>query len=130
MNPTPFADPPSLMGKLARGIRKKCSRCGGGKLFRNWFTQLEDCPTCGLHFEREAGYFLGAMMVDFAGTELVFVIVLIASLAATWPDLPVARLTILLVATNLAVPLLFWPFSRTLWIAMERHFYLKSHLDP
>jgi uncharacterized protein (DUF983 family) len=124
-----FSDPPSLMGKLSRGARKKCSRCGGGHLFTRWFKQLEECPTCGLHFERQNGYFLGAMMVDFAVTEIVFVVVLIASLAATWPDIPVGPLTLLLVTTNLVVPLLFWPFSRTLWIAMERHFYLKSHQD-
>lgn len=124
-----FIDPPSLMGKLSRGIRKKCSRCGGGRLFTRWFTQQADCPTCDLHFERQNGYFLGAMMVDFAITEFVFVAVLIISLAATWPDLPVGKLTLLLVTTNLLVPLLFWPFSRTLWIAMERHFYLKSHED-
>ena len=126
---TSLTDPPSLTRKLSRGIRKKCSRCGGGRLFTRWFKQLEDCPTCGLHFERENGYFLGAMMINFGVTEAVFLVVLLTSLVITWPDIPVGKLTALMLATNLAVPLLFWPFSRTLWVAAERHIYLKNNED-
>jgi len=31
------------------------------------------------------------------------------------------------IALNIVVPLVFHPFSRTLWTAGERHFYVRSH---
>jgi uncharacterized protein (DUF983 family) len=30
---------------VLRGLRVRCPRCGGGKLFRHWFALKERCPT-------------------------------------------------------------------------------------
>ena len=37
------------------GTTRRCPRCGSGHLFRRYFTMVDDCPRCGLHFEREQG---------------------------------------------------------------------------
>ncbi len=46
-----------------------CPRCREGKIFRRsvWLfpPMHERCPACGLKFEREAGYFLGAMYISY-----------------------------------------------------------------
>jgi hypothetical protein len=35
-------------------------------MFRAWLTMNEACPRCSLRFEREPGYFLGAMYFSYA----------------------------------------------------------------
>ncbi len=53
-----------------RGILEQlCPRCRTGKIFRKsvWLfpRMYERCPACGLKFEREDGYFLGAMYIGY-----------------------------------------------------------------
>ena len=51
-------------------LRELCPRCYTGKIFRGplWRTYLamnERCPVCDLKYEREQGYFLGAMYFSY-----------------------------------------------------------------
>lgn len=89
---------------------------------------LERCPRCGLRFEREAdGYWLGAMAINLGVTELAFGVVLGVGMAATWPDVPWGALTGVAVAVNVVVPVVFYPFSKTLWLAVDA---LLHRMDP
>lgn len=38
-----------------------CPECGIGKLFEKGFRMYSHCTKCGLKYEREQGYFIGAM---------------------------------------------------------------------
>jgi uncharacterized protein (DUF983 family) len=109
----------SLRRNLWRGLRKKCPVCGGGKLFNGWLTMKERCPTCGFKFEREQGYFLGAFVVNVAVTEFAMLIAIVAGVALTLPDPPVLLLCILGVVSGIAVPIFTYPFSRTVWSAID-----------
>ena len=40
---------------LARGIRGKCPRCGGGDLFVRWVVAHERCAVCHLLYQRNYG---------------------------------------------------------------------------
>ncbi len=42
---------PGLRQVIARGVRKRCPRCGRGRLFRAWYTLDDACRTCGLTYE-------------------------------------------------------------------------------
>jgi uncharacterized protein (DUF983 family) len=59
-------------GEMFRGVLlQNCPRCHAGKIyptsiFRGFPKMNEECPVCHLWFEREEGYFLGAMIVDYA----------------------------------------------------------------
>ena len=107
------------MVALWRGIRKQCPRCGHGRLFHRWFTLRDRCPGCGLRFEREEGYWVGAMIVNIAVTELAFLVVLVGGMALTWPQVPWGWLTFVAVAVNGVVPIVFYPFSKTIWMALD-----------
>ena len=66
-----------MRGKLRRIIRcsfgLKCPRCAEGKLFQKRFTMFSHCTICGMKFEREQGYFTGAMYINYGATVfLVF----------------------------------------------------------
>lgn len=107
---------------LWRGATKRCPRCGAGHLFRGWFRIVDDCPNCGLHFERESGYWTGAMAINIGVVSLLFVIVLVAGLALTVPDVPVVPLLAITVPIMAIGPIVFYPFSKTIWMAVDRAF--------
>jgi uncharacterized protein (DUF983 family) len=122
------ARPPTKARMLGRGSMKRCARCGHGHLFRRYFTMVDDCPQCGLHFEREPGYWAGALAINIGVTGAVFVVVFVVALVLTVPDVPVGLLLAILVPLMIVVPILGYPFSKTLWVAVDRA--LLQHLDP
>jgi len=82
----------------------------------------ERCPECGLKFEREAGYFVGAMYFSYAlGAVAISLLALIVWALTRW-ELPKAVAVGFLLFLP-AVPLVTF-FSRVLWI------YLDQSLDP
>ncbi|MCM8747553.1 DUF983 domain-containing protein [Thermomicrobiaceae bacterium CFH 74404] len=101
------------------GLLKRCPKCGEGKIFQGWFALVPRCPRCGLVFEREEGYWTGAMAINIGVTELVFVIALVAGLVLTWPAPPVAWLLAVTIAINALFPVVFYPFSKTIWISID-----------
>ncbi|MEZ5170757.1 MAG: DUF983 domain-containing protein [Acidimicrobiia bacterium] len=107
---------------LMRGLTLRCARCGAGHLFRRWFTMVDDCPGCGLHFEREQGYFAGALAINIIAATMVFFVCFIGGLLLMWPDVNVAILTVSLIVVNAAFPIFFYPFSKTIWVAVDRAF--------
>ena len=104
---------------FARGAVRHCPRCGGGHLFRSWFTIHERCPTCGFRLEREEGGFLGAMTFNYAITAVVWLAVFVVWLVLDLPEVHVLLLTVVSLAIAIVVPLIFWPFSKTLWAAVD-----------
>jgi uncharacterized protein (DUF983 family) len=109
----------SALLALWRGIRRRCPRCGRGGLFTGFFTIRAECPGCGLRFEREEGFWVGAMIVNIGVAELVFAAVLVAGIVAWWPDVRWGLLTVIAVAVNAVVPIVFYPWSKTIWLALD-----------
>jgi len=107
---------------LWRGATKRCPRCGGGKLFRKWFTMLPDCPRCGLHFEWEPGYWTGAVAINTIVIGGIFAIVFVITMALTVPDIPWVSILMALIPVMSIGPLLVYPFSKTLWLAVDLAF--------
>ena len=110
------------------GLTRRCPRCGMGHLFRRWFTLIDDCPRCDLHFERESGYWTGAMAVNITVAGGIFAVAFIAMLAFTIPDVPVAALLAVFVPIMIVLPIAFYPFSKTIWMAFDRA--VLQQLDP
>jgi uncharacterized protein (DUF983 family) len=119
---------PSRAKILGWGLTKRCARCGSGHLFRRYLTMVDDCPRCGLHFEREPGYFAGALAINIMLVGAIFAVVFVALLVATVPDVPVVPLLIVLVPIMAIGPIVFYPFSKTIWVAVDRAFLQR--LDP
>ena len=115
--PDPFDVPGWLL--LLRGMLGKCPVCGGRKLFPRFLTIAKACPTCGYSFERESGWWLGAMTMNIGAAMVVFMVFLIGGLWITWPDVPWTFLTVAGVALMCVFPIVFMPISRTLWLALE-----------
>ena len=81
------------------------------------------CPRCGLRLEREQGYFLGAMALNLVVAELLFVVAFATTLVLTWPRPPWVFLTYGSAVGVVLFPIILYPFSRTVWIALDLLFH-------
>jgi uncharacterized protein (DUF983 family) len=104
-------------------LHQLCPRCRAGRIYRGsvfaGFPGMHDrCPVCGLRFEREEGYFLGAMYISYALALFTIVVFgLLLWLATHWAVFKAGLLAILLfLPTAPALTL----FSRVLWIYFDR----------
>ena len=80
------------------------------------------CSTCGLRFNREPGYFLGAMYISY-GLGLGFIVVIGAALWAL-TDWRLDKVAIWAVLFFLPLAPMLTFLSRVLWI------YLDQKIDP
>lgn len=81
------------------------------------------CSVCAYPFEREPGYWTGAMIVNIAVCEVWFLVLLMTVIFATIPDVPWQPLLAVALVTNGLLPVLFYPFSKTIWMALNLHFH-------
>jgi uncharacterized protein (DUF983 family) len=93
-----------------------------GSLLRGFPRMHERCPVCDLKFEREEGYFLGAMYISYGiGVTLICVFAGVLWMLTRWSLQRVVVVGILLfVPFAPSITLL----SRVLWI------YLDRSVDP
>ena len=108
----------SEMKTLSSILHGKCPACRQGAIFRGWMAVHDRCPQCGILFQRESGYFVGAMYIAYG---------LAGGLLATFTALlryavPMRLKPAMVTATLLFLPLV--PFivrwSRILWIYFDR----------
>ena len=84
-------------------------------MYSGLITMYDRCPRCGHQFERETGFFQGAMYVSWvSGVGLFATLALLASALLT-PHIGVfAALTVAVVVYLPTVPMLF-RYSRVIW---------------
>jgi uncharacterized protein (DUF983 family) len=112
---------------LASMLGQRCPRCREGRIFcysifRGFPKMYERCSVCDLKFQREEGYFLGAMYISF-GLALV-IIALIAVLLWVITGWWITRVTIWAVVLFLPLAPAISLLARVLWI------YLDQAFDP
>jgi uncharacterized protein (DUF983 family) len=112
----PAAAPTRMLG---RALLKHCAVCNQGHLFRRWFRMLERCPRCGLRFERIEGHWSGDLGINTIVSFGALFLTLIIGFAVTYPDVPGVALFLASVTVALVVPLVFFPYSKTIWLAID-----------
>jgi uncharacterized protein (DUF983 family) len=117
---------PGFWTILKRALLLRCPRCGKGKIFRRWLTSYQRCAVCNFVFEREEGFYTGAVAINLIVSELIVTAVAIpvAVWAALTPDVPSIPIFIALSPLPVILPIIFFRHTKSLWIGMA---YL---LDP
>jgi uncharacterized protein (DUF983 family) len=116
--------PPSALQGMRRQL---CPRCRQGPIFRlplwrGFLAMHERCPSCGLKFEREPGYFLGAMYFSYLlSIPPGLVLVLLLWRITGWP-FDAVMLGAFVGYLPLAPVVTRW--ARVCWM------YLDWHFDP
>jgi uncharacterized protein (DUF983 family) len=115
---------PSTLGSI---LQQRCPRCRTGRIFRysiyRGFPKMyERCSVCELKFEREPGYFLGAMYISYGLALLTIALIAVSLWAVTgwW----ITKVTIWAVVLFLPFAPMITLFARVLWI------YLDQTIDP
>lgn len=112
---------------LARGLTHRCPNCGGRTLFKpgRFFEVNKECPRCGLKIERDEGFFLGSMSLNYGVTLVGFLtpVMLLAYYGVIGTTLAI----VLAGVGALGFPLLFYRSSRSWWL-MNYYFFLPQHL--
>ena len=100
----------------------RCPRCLRGRIWRSPFATYDACPVCALRFEREPGYWTGAMVASYLLGVPVLALVFLAVFLVTRWDVVV----VLLVADAIfiAVAPFIWRYSRIVWL------YFDWFVDP
>ena len=112
---------PGFLGLLGRGVLLRCPRCGEGDMRQGWFKLKERCAHCELALERgeSEDYWLGAYAINLVAAEFVALLMVVGLILATLPAAPWGVVVWLGLAGALLTPILFFPFSRTLWLALD-----------
>lgn len=113
-----------VMNKVEGVLKGKCPNCKNGDIFQtkgNIFLfrmplMNEKCKNCGFKFEKETGFFFGAMFVSYA----IAVAEMITSLVLFWMFLDLSPLKVFFIISVIAVVSSSFNFrmSRTIWIYM------------
>lgn len=84
----------------------------------------EQCPTCGLALERgeSSDFWIGAYVFNLAIGELIAIGVPIIWVVLTLPNPPWTAVQVVGLTLAVTLPLLFFPISRTLWLAWDLSF--------
>jgi uncharacterized protein (DUF983 family) len=111
---------PTVPKMLGRAALLKCPWCGSRRTFiRRWLQRYDRCRTCGLRWHREHGFELGPIALNVVITFGALAIGMVVGFVATAPDFPVTALTIGFVVGAIVVPLVAFPFTNTLWFAVD-----------
>jgi uncharacterized protein (DUF983 family) len=108
-------------------LQQRCPRCRTGgifrySIFRGFPKMRERCAICDLKFEREPGYFLGAMYVSYGLGVLIMapIALLLWFLTGWWITKVILWAVVLFLPFAPTITL----FARVLWI------YFDQSVDP
>ena len=121
--PVSLASRPSVTTMLARGLLKRCPRCGEGRIFKGFFELPSHCPHCAYPFEREEGYWTGAMIVNIGACMAWFAVLFVGTIVATLPDVNWVLLLAVGLLTMGVLPVVFYPHSKTIWMAFDLYWH-------
>lgn len=110
---------------IGRGLTFRCPNCGARGLFAGPLKMSKRCPRCGMLFEREEGFFLGAMVFNYVLSALLAVEVpCVLFLAGVLGE---AMAVIIVISLCLVLPFLFYRPAKSFWL-MTYYALFPSHL--
>ncbi len=112
---------------VARGLTNRCPNCGGRTLFKagTLFEINRECPNCGLRIERDEGFFLGSLSLNYGVTLVCY---LLPVLVLAYNKVIGTNTAIILAGVGaILVPALLYRSSRSWWL-MNYYFFLPRHL--
>lgn len=102
-------------------LGEKCPKCGVGHVYKKKtdFIQLpvmnKECEKCGYYFDREPGYFIGAMYVSY-GLAVFEALITFLVCIYLFPSLSAMGLALALVLTILVFSMKNYKLSRIIYM--------------
>jgi uncharacterized protein (DUF983 family) len=109
---------------VQRAAHWRCPNCGRGQLFRGVFRMRQNCAECELSYFPEQGYYLGAMIINYAATTAVVVMIFLVSLLfRDFTTLSTNFKITLWIAFAVCLSLLFVRHAYSFWLGLD--FWIK-----
>jgi uncharacterized protein (DUF983 family) len=109
-----------MIRNFMRALLLRCPRCGNSDIMVSWFRFRGRCPNCDLDLNRdESGYQVGSYFIGITVLFALFAGLFVLALAMTWPNPPWRTLEWAGVILMIAGPLVLFPFSKTLYLALD-----------
>jgi uncharacterized protein (DUF983 family) len=108
---------PSIISTLLRCLRLRCPVCGLSSIVQSPFKIKHHCPSCDTLFMREAGFFVGAILVNVVTTELFILAIYIVCLVLIGVSYQLILTT--LFAAALLFPVAFYHHSWSIWLGFD-----------
>lgn len=96
----------------------RCPRCGQGKLFSGLFRMRSACESCQLSFEREPGFYLGAIYFNYGLTSIIATMGFMV-LRFGW-RMDAQQALAITVAFAVLFPILYFRHARSLWLGFDQ----------
>ena len=97
----------------------RCPRCRVGRIFCGLFAMNYHCPECGLKLGREAGYFLGSMILSYVFGVPLLGLLTFAIQQLVLPSWPLHWVLFPAIVVFLPLVPLIFRYSRVAWIHLE-----------
>lgn len=102
---------------LFRGLLLRCPDCGQSGIYQSLLQVKHHCTNCGLVFQREQGYFTGALYINIAAAEFAVLVTFLICLLIGVENAD--RLFTYVLIAGVATPAVFFFHSRSLWLAID-----------
>lgn len=113
----------SFLLMLRRALLLRCPNCGASGVRVSYFDFAPSCHTCGLRLDRgEEDYWIGGFMLNFVVAELIVVAAFVGAIVLMWPDVPWMLVMWGALVPAVLGPILVYPFSRNVWLALDLQF--------
>ena len=96
----------------------RCPWCRRGRIFRGALAMNPSCPDCGMIFEKEPGYFVGAMYFSYFLAVPVYALLVAAALRILGNGSQLLAFGVALLVFLPLVPLIFRA-SRVCWLYLD-----------
>jgi uncharacterized protein (DUF983 family) len=113
---------------LGRALLLRCPRCGARGILDGWFKLKDACPVCALGLRRapEDDEWFGGYFVNLIASELLMIVIVVGYVIGHWPGVPWTNVEVLSVVMVIVSPVISYPFSKTLWVAVELRFGARA----
>lgn len=111
---------------LKRTFKNRCPRCGEGRVLKDVYSREQSCSVCKLEYNRENGFFLGGVPVNYV---LICTFWIVPWLAAYFFDLaPVILVVVMSILGAVAFTYLGYAYCQCLWLGI--YFCFAEHEMP
>jgi uncharacterized protein (DUF983 family) len=107
------------MARTRAILLQRCPRCLHGKAFHGLASMRERCPECHFKFEREPGYFLGAMYASYFMAIPILLLLTLAIYQLFLPDWRLENVVLVAIVPFVCLVPFIFRYARILWMHID-----------
>lgn len=101
---------------LLRCLRLMCPVCGDSLIIQSPFKIRHHCPACGALYQREDGFFVGALTINVVTTEIIILALYLACILLLNSY---QMILVILFVVGLLFPVAFYHHSWSIWLSLD-----------